>query len=294
MEESITWVGIDAHAKSLHFAVRDKGGLRDWKVNNEKRAIRRIAKKLVREAAGEVRCCYEAGPTGYALKREMEPALARLRAGEDFCTVAREVSDDPSAARCGDIGFFGRGDLADELFTDAAFALPDSAVSDVIRSNYGYHIIQRLETRGDEIHVRHIVKPHEVSQDDLTRARSLVETVQQRLAEGADFVELVRAYSDRPEADGDVGYLAVDGLFPAFRQAIDGLMIGGVSDVVADEQGYHFFQLLDRTAGGAYAYAEVESQLREMMRRETVNDRYRAWLDQLRERSYVELRAGAS
>lgn len=78
MEESITWVGIDAHAKSLHFAVRDKSGLRDWKVNNEKRAIRRIAKKLVREAAGEVRCCYEAGPTGYALKREMEAAAPEL------------------------------------------------------------------------------------------------------------------------------------------------------------------------------------------------------------------------
>ena len=78
MQESITWVGIDAHKKSLQFAVLKSGKWREWEIANESKAIRRVARKLVKQASGEVRCCYEAGPTGYALKREMEAAAPEL------------------------------------------------------------------------------------------------------------------------------------------------------------------------------------------------------------------------
>ena len=78
MEEAITWVGIDAHKKSLQFAVLEGGQLREWEIANESKAIRRVARKLIRQAPGEVRCCYEAGPIGYALKRELEAAAPEL------------------------------------------------------------------------------------------------------------------------------------------------------------------------------------------------------------------------
>jgi len=78
MHECITWVGIDAHKKCLQFAVLEAGQLREWRIANESRAIRRVARKLVKEAQGEVRCCYEAGPIGYALKRELEAAAPEL------------------------------------------------------------------------------------------------------------------------------------------------------------------------------------------------------------------------
>jgi transposase len=78
MQEAITWVGIDAHKKLLQFAVMQDGQWQQWEVANESKAIRRVARKLVRQAPGEVRCCYEAGPTGYALKRELEAAAPKL------------------------------------------------------------------------------------------------------------------------------------------------------------------------------------------------------------------------
>jgi transposase len=78
MQESITWVGIDAHKKSLQFAVLEGGQFREWKIANESKAIRRVARKLVKQAQGEVRCCYEAGPIGYALKRQLEAAAPEL------------------------------------------------------------------------------------------------------------------------------------------------------------------------------------------------------------------------
>ena len=103
MQECITWVGIDAHAKSLQFAMREGGAWQEWQIANESKAIRRIAKKLVRQAPGEVRCCYEAGPTGYALKRELEtaapelvceviaPSLIPLKSGDRIKTDRRDA-----------------------------------------------------------------------------------------------------------------------------------------------------------------------------------------------------------
>ncbi|MBN2405228.1 MAG: IS110 family transposase [Coriobacteriia bacterium] len=80
--DSITWVGMDAHKNSIKvsafFAGRPEP--QEWQEQTTPEAIRRLCRKLKRNAPGEVRCCYEAGPTGYALQRQ-------LQAGGVTCTV---------------------------------------------------------------------------------------------------------------------------------------------------------------------------------------------------------------
>jgi peptidyl-prolyl cis-trans isomerase SurA len=225
-----------------------------------------------------------------AARDELARAYDRLRAGESFAALAEEYSQDPSARRGGDIGFFSRGDIADTVFTEIAFALPDSGISEVVRTLYGYHIIQRLETRGDEIRARHIVVPMLPSPEDIERVRTLMDTIIRRLREGADFVEMVRMYSDAPEADGDVGYYPLSGLFPHVRAAVDTLDVGEVSSSVEDPQGFHLFQLIDRIGETTYSYEEIAPRLREYLRREMLEKRYREWTEELRQRSYVHIR----
>ena len=74
MEQNTTYVGMDVHKKNIAVAMllpqKDKPV--EWTVANESKAVRRMVKKFEREAPGEVRCCYEAGPCGYALKRPVE------------------------------------------------------------------------------------------------------------------------------------------------------------------------------------------------------------------------------
>jgi len=75
MGMGITWVGLDAHKRAISVAVLSPGqaAVQEWTVENKLAAIRRLLKTLVRGAdGGEVRCCYEAGPCGYALQRQME------------------------------------------------------------------------------------------------------------------------------------------------------------------------------------------------------------------------------
>jgi transposase len=103
MADGITYVGIDAHKKDLQVAVLvgDATAPVTWTVANEPRAIDRLRRTLERDTAGPVRCCYEAGPCGYALWRQLQrgrvscqviaPALIPRKAGERIKTDRRDA-----------------------------------------------------------------------------------------------------------------------------------------------------------------------------------------------------------
>ncbi|HEA25973.1 MAG TPA: peptidylprolyl isomerase [Ectothiorhodospiraceae bacterium] len=83
-------------------------------------------------------------------RQDAEALLAKIKAGESFETLAKELSQDPgSASQGGDLGFFGLG-LMDKAFEDAAYQLTIGELSPVVKSEFGYHIIKLEEIRGGE------------------------------------------------------------------------------------------------------------------------------------------------
>jgi transposase len=94
---------MDVHKKSINVAMQLPGSTEvvEWQLKNETRAVRRMAKKLKRESPGEVRCCYEAGPCGYVLQRQLKkegvecivaaPSLIPVKPGERIKTDRRDA-----------------------------------------------------------------------------------------------------------------------------------------------------------------------------------------------------------
>ena len=104
MDEGITYVGMDSHKKTIQVAMLLPGVDKpvEWRVANEPKAIRRMVKKVSRQAPGEVRSCYEAGPCGYSLQRTIHaagpmvceviaPSLIPRKPGERIKTDRRDA-----------------------------------------------------------------------------------------------------------------------------------------------------------------------------------------------------------
>ena len=96
------------------------------------------------------------------IENKLREYANRVNKGEaDFSTLAKFYSEDGSARNGGELGYMGRNQLVPE-FANVAFTLNDpKKVSKIVRSEYGYHIIQLIDKKGDKVNVRHILlKPH--------------------------------------------------------------------------------------------------------------------------------------
>lgn len=83
-------------------------------------------------------------------KKKIEAAQKRLKNGEDFAKVAKDVSEGPSAKRGGDLGYFRRGQMV-KPFEDAAFAMKTGQVSDIVRTRFGFHIIKVTDKKPESM-----------------------------------------------------------------------------------------------------------------------------------------------
>jgi len=121
----------------------------------------------------------------------------RVYKGEDFKMLAALYSDDPgSAIKGGELGFVNRGDLVPE-FERAAFRLKEGEISKVVESQFGYHIVQLIERRGEQINVRHILIKNKVTATALYAAKLKMDSIAKEINEEIiTFDQAVSKYSD--------------------------------------------------------------------------------------------------
>jgi peptidyl-prolyl cis-trans isomerase SurA len=140
---------------------------------------------------------------------QLEQVRQRILNGENFAKLARYYSEDEgSKINGGDLGEFGRGDMVPE-FERVAYKLKEDSISEIIETEYGYHIIQLLERRGEKVRARHILIMPKLTSFELNdaalRADSLVQLFKD---EKITFCEMIKKHSDDNQTKGNCGYLS--------------------------------------------------------------------------------------
>ena len=156
------------------------------------------------------------------VRNQLAELRERVVKGEKFSMLATLYSQDPgSAKKGGEVGFFGRGKMVPE-FEAAAFALKPGEVSPIIESQYGFHILQLVERRGNTVNCRHILLIPQVSTADMLAARMRLDSIAVEIRAGnITFEDAARQYSTAANARQGGAAVAPDGSLKFDRAAVD-------------------------------------------------------------------------
>ena len=226
-----------------------------------------------------------------------EAALARVKGGEAFDTVAREISEDANKAQGGVIGLRPADRLPD-VFVEVVRPLkPGDVAPALLRSGAGFHVIKLLARQQgagftvQQTRARHILL--RVSEQLSTEAagRRLAEFKRQIVAGSKSFEQLARDNSEDASAaaGGDLGWVSPGNFVPEFEETMNGLQINGISEPMVSRFGVHLIQVLERRET-ALDLKQQREQARNVLREQKFEAAYLEWIRDLRGRAYVEMR----
>ena len=200
------------------------------------------------------------------VKDELRDYTDRINKGTaTFQTLARLYSEDPGTARRGgELDYVGRG-MLDPAFANVAFSLTDpKKVSKIVESEFGYHIIQLIDKRGEKIKVRHILRKPVVSDDAVVKAINRLDSIRNDIVAGKfSFDDAASVLSDDKDTRNNHGLMAnatQEGRTSRFKleelpsdvaKAIDRLQVGEISAP---------FQMMNERGKTVCAIAKLKSR----------------------------------
>jgi peptidyl-prolyl cis-trans isomerase SurA len=231
------------------------------------------------------------------LQAQAQALLVRIRSGEDFVTLVKQYSD-ADRSKSGEFGL-RRADRYPAAFVDATQKVAVGAVSDLVRSGAGFHILKVLERRAPsalvksvvQTRARHILLRTSPELSAFAASARLAEIRQRILSGKTDFATAARETSQDSSASqgGDLGW-ANPGMFvPEFDEAMNRLKEGEISPPTVSRFGVHLIQLMDRRRAELNP-REVREVVRNQLREAKLEEAYTNWTRDVRERAYVELR----
>lgn len=232
------------------------------------------------------------------LQAKAQRALERARAGEDFATLARELSDAADRTNGGQLGL-RPADRYPPLFLDATKSLAVGGISGLVRSGAGFHVLKLVEKRNaglppvviTQSRARHILlRPS--AQLSEAAARDKLNDFRRRIQAGqTDFATLARQNSQDGSAEqgGDLGWAYPGQFVPEFEAVMNRLAPGQIGEPLISRFGVHLIQLLERR-NTTLSEREQREMVRNMLREKKLDEAYANWVRDVRARAYVEMR----
>jgi peptidyl-prolyl cis-trans isomerase SurA len=239
---------------------------------------------------------------------KLDAIRLRVKSGEDFGFLAKTYSEDPgSAPEGGDLGFFSRGDMAKE-FTAWSFKLKAGELSPVFETDFGFHILQVIERRGEQVHARHILIRPQSTPQSLDRAKLHADSIYTNIMDKKlSFSTAASLYSADKESKYNGGmilfadnvtarttFIPADKLDPKIYQVIDTMKVGAISKPVPftgqdGKQGYKIVFLKSSIAAHKGNLEQDYTKFKEKAQQQKSDRVMSEWFEKRRKNTYIRI-----
>ncbi|WP_207424237.1 peptidylprolyl isomerase [Desertivirga brevis] len=243
-----------------------------------------------------------------SFRDKAESLRLRVKGGESFETLASVYSQDPgSAPEGGDLGFFDRTAMVKE-FSAMAFKLKAGEISPVFETEYGFHVLQVVERRGEQVHARHILIKTEPTNASLDRTKAHIDSIHRDVVAGKlPFATAASLFSDNNDTKFSGGmllnsegvssrttYIPTDKLDPSVFLTVDTMKVGTYSKPELftskeGKQGYRFFYLKSKTQPHQANLDQDFPKLKEDAYQDKLNKKASEWFEKKRKSTYVKI-----
>jgi len=245
-------------------------------------------------------------------RKKAQGLLDRFKAGEDFATLAKLYSQDPgSAPSGGDLGFNDRSGFVKE-FSAWAFKLKASEVSPVFESDFGFHFLQVVERRGENVHARHILITPKITDASVKRAEvkadSIYKVITDAKGQGEFFASAASVFSDDKETKYNGGmllnpdnvevrttFIPTDRLDPQIAGIVDSMKVGEISkpqlyrDQNTGKTSYRLYYLKSVTDAHKASLEQDYPKIKAMANVDKMNRVMSEWFEKKRKENYIKI-----
>jgi peptidyl-prolyl cis-trans isomerase SurA len=241
------------------------------------------------------------------IKSKLRDIKKRIEDGSSFATMAVLYSEDGSAKDGGVIGYLGRAEL-DPTYAAAAFNLKDDKISNVVRSAFGYHIIQLVDKKGDKINTRHILMKPKVSIEAKEQAQARLDSLAKMIRnKEISFEEAASVFSFDKNSRNNAGMVinpntmsskfAVEDLDPDVSKIITKMNVNEVSapfesiDKETQLPVFKIVKVLKKTDSHKANLQNDYQQLAEMYLATKKESVFNEWIDKQQSETYIRIDA---
>ena len=212
---------------------------------------------------------------------------------KSFEEMALQYSQDPSAKNAGgSLGFVKRGTLVTE-FEAVAFNLEPGEISDPVKTQFGYHIIETQEIRGDKINVRHILLTPPITEEDESLAYKKAFTLKDSAKTMEDFLRLVNTYSmdkETKKSGGNLGWINPKTYpIPEFGMVLNQINNNECAGPIRTDLGYHLVWLESLKPGGQANLKQHWTEIESMALNKKQADWYEVWIKESKKNVYISI-----
>jgi peptidyl-prolyl cis-trans isomerase SurA len=239
------------------------------------------------------------------VKAQLRDLKKRVEEGSSFATLAVLYSEAPESRLGGEIGYQGRAQL-DPAYAAAAFNLRDDRISNVVKSEFGYHIIQLIDRKGERINTRHILMRPKVAPEALEQAKNRLDSLANIIRKNDITFESAAMMFSQDKTTRNNGGLAInpetlsskfsaEGLDPDISKIITSLKINEISDPFQTidptnrQTVYKIIRLVNKTDGQKANLQNDYQHLAELYLEKKRNEVLEKWISTQQARTYIRI-----